>query len=135
MAHEIRIHLLFLQHAVHAFQNTSVNIARHIAEIGRNIAFHERAVNLTPLVVHFLHHPDAAGDGDLIPHRRRLHDGAEFFGTGAHRVLHVFLKHGVEFIVIDDALPGQADNQASVFRAVDVIQLEQVTKQNPVIFL
>ena len=135
MPHEIRIYLLFLQHTVHAFQNAGVNVACHIAEIGRNIALYKRAINLPSFVVHFLHHPDAAGDGDLIPHRRRLHDGAEFFGTGAHRVLHVFLKHGVEFIVIDDALPGQADNQASVFRAVDVIQLEQVTKQNPVIFL
>ena len=91
---------------------------------------YKRQVYFPLFVVHFLHQPHPPGDGDLLPGGRRLHDGAQFLRTGPHRVLHVFLEHRIELVVVDDALPGQAYDQAAVLGLADVVDADQVAQQS-----
>ena len=78
-----------------------------IAEIGRDIAFDQACSILRRrLMIHFLHDPDAAGNGDLIADRRRFDDGAQLFGAGAHGIFDIFLKDRVKLVIIDDTLSG-----------------------------
>ena len=85
-----------------------MDVPGHVAEIGGDVPLDQGAVDLPPLVVHLLHHPDTARDGDFIPHGRRLDNGAQLLGAGPDRVLHVLLEHGVELVVVHNALPCKA---------------------------
>ena len=112
-----------------------MDVPGHVAEIGGDVPLDQGAVDLPPLVVHLLHHPDTARDGDFIPHGRRLDNGAQLLGAGPDRVLHVLLEHGVELVVVHNALPCKAHHQAAVFRAVDVVVFQQVAEQDAVVLL
>ena len=84
-----------------------MNVPGNQPEKGGDIAFDESAVHIPALVIHFVHDPDAAGNGNLVAHGRRLDDGAQLLGPGMDRVFDVFLKHGIEFVLTDHALPGR----------------------------
>ena len=135
MRHEIRILYILTEYPDHPLQNVRVDISRHIAKVGGNISLDQRAEELPPLVVDFLHHPDTACDCDLISHWRRLHDGPQLFGTGTHGVFHIFLKDRVELIVIYDPLSGETDDQTAIFRSVYMVGLQKMPQQNAVIVL
>ena len=112
-----------------------VDIARHIAEVGGDIALDQGAEELTALVIDFLHHPDAPRDGDLVADRWGLDDGAQLLGAGTDRVFHVLLEHGVELVVVHDPLARQAQDQSAVFRATHVVDFQQMPQQQTVILL
>ena len=112
-----------------------MDVARAVAEVGGDPALDEGAVDLPLLVVDLLDDPDPAGDGDLVPDRRRLDDGAQLLGTGPDGVLDVLLEDRVELVVVDDPLPGQAHDQAPVLRQVDVVDLQQVAQEQAVVIL
>ena len=135
MPHEIRVTFLFLQDAVHAFQNMRVDISCHVSEIGRNVSLYQGAVDLPLFVVHLFHHPDPSGDGNLVSNRRRLDDGTQLFRAGAHGIFDIFLKYCVKFIIVYNPFSRKAYDQASVFRPADVIDFKQMPEQNPVILL
>ena len=101
---QVGIGLRLVQDAVHALQDAGVDISRHVAEIGGDIALHQRAEDLPPLMVYLLHDPDAARDGDFVAHGRRLDDGPELLGARADRVFDILLKDRVEAEIVRDAL-------------------------------
>ena len=86
-------------------------------------------------MIHLFHDPDSSRDGDLIPHGRGLYDGAEFLGIGPHGILHVLLKDGVELVVVHNPLPRKPHDQTAVFRPADVVDLQQMLKQQAVVLL
>ena len=51
------------------------------------------------------------------------------------RVFDIFLKNCIKFVIVDDALARKADDQAAVFRAVYVVDPDQMEEQLPVIIL
>ena len=112
-----------------------MDVSRDVAEIGGDIALDQRAVHLAPAVIDLLDHPDASRDRNLLSCGRRLDDRAELLAAGAHGVFEILLKDGVEFIVVDDPLACDAEDQAAVLGAVDVVGLQQIAKQNAVIVL
>ena len=95
-----------------------MNVTGHQPEKGGDISLDECAVYVPALVIHLIHNPDAAGNGNLVADRRRLDDGAQLFGAGTDRVFDIFLKHRIEFVLTDNALPGQAENEPSLFCAL-----------------
>ena len=103
-----------------------MDISRHIAEISRDIAFYQRAVNFPLFVIHLLDDPDAAGDRYFVPRRRGLDDRTQFLGSGMNLVLDVLLKDRVELVVIRDPLSCDPYHQPAVLRAVDMVDLQQV---------
>ena len=127
MGHQVGIFLIFAQYAIHAFQNACMNIAGHITEVCWNITLDQRTVHFTALMINFLHDPHAAGNRNLVPDRGGFDNGAKLLGTGADRIFHVFLEHGVEFVIVYNPLTGQTDNQSTVFRAVDMVDLNQMS--------
>ena len=133
VGHQIRVGQIFAEHPVHPLQDTGVDIPGHVAEIGGDIALDRAAVHLPALVVHILHDPDAAGDGDLVSHRGRLDNGPELLGARAHGIFHVFPEHGVELIVADDAFTGKPHDQSAVLGALDVADLQKMPEQDAVI--
>ena len=104
-------------------------ISRYISEIRRDIPLHERAVDLSPLMVYVFHDPHAPGNGNFIANRRRLYDRSKLFRTGTNVVLNVLLEHGVEFIIVNNAFSRKTEYESAVFRSVDMIDLQQVSKQ------
>ena len=135
MPHQIWIAFLLVQYAVHPLQNAGVDVSGHVAEIGRNISFNQSTVNLPLFMIHLIHQPDPAGNGDFIPCRRRLYDGSQLFRAGAYRVFDVFLEDGVEFIIVYDSFTCKTHNQAPVFRLGDVVDFQQMSQQQAVILL
>lgn len=112
-----------------------MDIAGDIAEISRDIAFDQRAAYFAAAMIHFLHDPDAAGNGDLVADRRRFDDGAQLFSTGAHGIFDIFLKDRVKLVIIDDTLSFQADDEPAVLGLVDMADLDQMPQQDPIIIL
>ena len=106
-----------------------MQVAGNVPEIGRDRALDRIAVDLTPLVVDLLHNPDAARDGDLVPHRGRLDDGAELLRIAADGVFLVLLEDRVELEAVDHALTGQSHDEAAVFRALELIGFQQMLQQ------
>ena len=135
VGHQIGILHIFRQHRPHPLQDPGVDISGYQPEEGRDVALHQRAVHLPPLVIHLVHRPDTAGDGDLVAHGRGLDNGAQLLRACPDSVFDVLLKHGVEFVAVDDSLPGEAQDQSAVLRAADVIGLNQVAQQQPEVIL
>ena len=132
---QIGIAFLLLQDLTHTLQDAGVDVPGHISEVGGDIALYQGTVNLPLFVVHLVHDPHSPGNGDLVPCRRRLHNGAQLFRAGAHGILDIFLKHRVKFIIVYNPLSGQAQDQAAVFCTADMVRLQQMTEQHPVILL
>ena len=86
-------------------------------------------------MVDLFHHPDPPGDGDLVPDRRRLDDRPQLFRTGPDRILDVFLEDRVELVVVHHPLSGKTHNQPAVFRPAQMVDLDEVPQQQPVILL
>ena len=106
-----------------------MNIAGAFAEVGGNFPLDLFAVHRVPLVIHFFHHPDVTGNGDLFPSRRGLYNGAQFLRVPADSVFLVFLKDGVELVGTGEPFAGNAHDQAAGFRAFYVVDFQQVPQQ------
>ena len=107
-----------------------VDVSGALAEVGGHASLDLRGIDEVALVVHLLHDPGGAGDGDLLAWWGRLHHGAQLGGVAAYRVLLVLLEHGVELERVGDALARQAHDEAARLRLLDLIRLEEVVQKD-----
>ena len=87
------------------------------------------------VAVHLFHHPHAAGNGYLVAHGGRLHDGAQLFRLATHAVFLVLLKHGIELEVVHPALAGQTYYQTAALGQLHMVYLQQVAQQQAEVVL
>ena len=135
MGHQIGIVFALLKHSVHTLQNPGVDIPRNIPKIRRDVAFHKRTPDFTPLMIHFVNNPDPTRNGDFISDRRWFDDGSELFGPSMNRVLDILPKDGIEFVVINDPLSGNAENNPTILGTVDMVDFQEMIQKKPVILL
>ena len=77
-------------------------------------------------MVDLLDEPGCTGDSEFFAHGRWQHDGAELLGLVANGVLFVFLEDAVEAVAVDDALARDADDEATLLRELDVVDINEV---------
>ena len=104
-----------------------------LAKVGGDTALYLLTVYQVPLHIHIQHPPDMARDGELLPHGRRQHHGAQLLGFVAHGVFLVLLEYAVELKGIDYPLSRQAYDEAALFRLLDMVCFDQVAQEDPVI--
>ena len=133
--HKVGIAGVLLQDTAHPLQDLGMQIAGTLAEIGRDTAPHLLAIDQVPLVIHLQHLPHMAGNGQLLPHRRRQHHRPQLLGLTADGIFLTFLEHAVEFKGMDHPLTGKAYHQTTLLRALDVILVNKVAKEAFIILL
>ena len=126
VVHEVGIVRILHEHAQHALEHDGVDVAGAVAKVGRHLALYLRGVDEVAFVVDLLDEPGGAGDGELLAHGRRQHDGAELLGLVADGVLFVFLEDAVEAVAVDDALARDADDETTLLGKLDVVDVDEV---------
>ncbi len=85
------------------------------------------------LPVHFLDNPAVSGDGDALTGRWGIDDRAQLGRFAANGKLLVFLEHGVELKVVDDALAREAHDEPTALGDLDVVDLDEVVQQYAIV--
>ena len=67
-----------------------------------------------------------SGDGDALTGRGRINDRAQLGRFAANGKLLVFLEHGVELKVVDDALAREAHDEPTALGDLDMVDLNEV---------
>ena len=111
----------------HALEHMRVNVAGAVAKVGRHPAFDLRGKDGMALPVHFFNNPAMACDGDALTGRWRIDDRAQLGRLAANGKLLVFLEHGVELKVVDDALARETHDEPATFGDLDMVDLNEVT--------
>ena len=132
---QVGIVALLDEDLAHALEDARVDVARALAEVRRDLSLDLRDVHEATLVVDVVDHPDVAGDGELLPHRRRHDDRSQLLALGANGVLLALDEDAVEAVVVGHALAREAHDEATGLGALDVLVLDEVAKQRPVVVL
>ena len=74
-----------------------------------------------------------SGDGDALTGRRRIDDRAQLGRLAANGELLVFLEHGVELKVVDDALARETHDEPAALGDLDMVDLNEVTQQHAIV--
>ena len=85
------------------------------------------------LPVHFLDNPAVSGDSDALTGRWGIDDRAQLGRFAANGKLLVFLEHGVELKVVDDALAREAHDEPTALGDLDVVDLDEVAQQYAIV--
>ena len=133
--HQIRVHLALRQDLPHPRKDLGVNVPRNIPKVGRDPPFNTMTVDLVALAVNIFNHPHSAGNCDLVPDRRRLHDCPQLFGPSMDTEFFIFLENRVELEVVNDPLTSHPDNQVATLRLLDLVGFHQVPQQGSVVIL
>ena len=118
---------MLVERLAHALEHMCVNVAGAVAKVGRHPALDLRGKDSVALPVHFLDNPAVSGDGDALTGRGRINDRAQLGRFAPDGKLLVFLEHGVELKVVDDALARETHDEPATFGDLDMVDLNEVT--------
>ena len=135
MRHQVGVLRCFIQHSIHPFQDTGMDISGDITKVCRDLAFYQRAVYRLVFMIHFIDGPDTTGNGNLVTDWRRFDNGSQLLGIRAYRIFYILLEDSIELIVIYNTLTGKTRDQTSGFRPVNMICCDQMPQQDAVIIL
>ena len=133
VAHEVRIRRVLVERLAHAFEYVCIDVTGAIAKVGRHPALDLRGKDGVALPVHFLDNPAVSGDGDALTGRWRIDDRAQLGRFAANGELLVFLEHGVELKVVDDALARETHDEPAALGDLDMVDLNEVTQQHAIV--
>ena len=128
VAHKVRIRGMFVERFTHALEYMRVDVAGAVAKVSRYTALDLRGKDGMALPVHFLDNPAVPGDGDAFTGRWGIDDRAQLGRLAADGELLVFLEHGVELKIVDDALAREAHDEPAALGDLDMVDLNEVTQ-------
>ena len=126
ITHKVRICRILVERLAHAFEHMRVNVSGAVAKVSRHTTFDLRGKDGVALPVHFLDNPAMAGDGDAFAGRWRIDDRAQLGRFAANGELLVFLEHGVELKVVDDALARETHDEPTALGDLDMVDGNEV---------
>ena len=124
---------MLVERLAHAFEYVCIDVTGAVAKVGRHTALDLRGKDGVALPVHFLDNPAVSGDGDALTGRWRVDDRAQFGRLAANGELLVFLEHGVELKVVDDALSRETHDEPTALGDLDVVDLDEVAQQYAIV--
>ena len=133
VTHKVRICCVLVERFTHALEYMRVDVAGAIAKVCRHTALDLRGKDGMALPVHFLDNPAVPGDGDALTGRWRIDDRAQLGRLAADGELLVFLEHGVELKIVDDALALEAHDESAALGDLDMVDLNEVTQQHAIV--
>ena len=132
---EVGVITLLCEHATHALENPRVYVAGTLAKVRGHLALDLCHIDQAMTVVDLLDDPDVTGDGELLACGRRLHHCAQLLALAAHPVLLALDKDAVEAEVVAHALARESDDEATGLGPLDLLGIDEVAKQHPVVIL
>ena len=124
---------MLVERLAHAFEYVCIDVTGAVAKVGRHTALDLRGKDGMTLPVHFLDNPAMACDGDALTGRWGIDDRAQLGRLAANSELLVFLEHGVELKVVDDALARETHDEPAAFGDLDMVDLNEVTQQHAIV--
>ena len=124
---------MFVECLAHALEHMRVNVARAVAKVCRHAALDLRGKDGVTLPVHFFDNPAVPCDGDALARWWRIDDRAQLGRFAANGKLLVFLEHGVELKVVDDALAREAHDEPASLGGLDMVDLDEVAQQHAIV--
>ena len=124
---------MLVERLAHAFEYVCIDVTGAVAKVGRHTALDLRGKDGMTLPVHFLDNPAVSGDGDALAGRWGIDDCAQLGRLAANGELLVFLEHGVELKVVDDALARETHNEPTALGDLDMVDLDEVAQQHAIV--
>ena len=124
---------MFVERLAHALEHMRIDVSGTVAKVGRHTAFDLRGKDGVTLPVHFLDNPAVSGDSDALTGRWGIDNRAQLGRFAANGKFLVFLEHGVELKVVDDALAREAHDEPAALGDLDVVDLNEVAQQHAVV--
>ena len=124
---------MLVERLAHALEYVCIDVAGAVAKVGRHPALDLRGKDGVALPVHFLDNPAVSGDGDALTGRWRIDDCAQLGRLAADGELLVFLEHGVELKVVNDAFAREAHNEPTALGDLDMVDFDEVAQQHAIV--
>ena len=124
---------MLVERLAHALEYMRIDVSGAVAKVGRHATFYLCGKDGMTLPVHFLDNPAVSGDGNALTRRWGIDDRAQLGRLTANGKLLVFLEHGVELKVVDDALARETHDEPTALGDLDVVDLDKVAQQYAIV--
>ena len=124
---------MLVERLAHAFEYVCIYVTGTVAKVGRHPALDLCGKDGMTLPIHFLDNPAVPGYGDALARWWRVADCAQLGRFAANGKLFVFLEHGVELKVVDDALAREAHDEPTALGELDMVDLDEVAQQYAIV--